>query len=65
MVEKDNSIHEHFESRFNSANACRHQVQNLLSSSFLGKNVKIQKLILPVIADGCETWPLTLGAEHS
>jgi hypothetical protein len=37
-----NSIHEEIKSRLNSRNACCHSVQNLLSSSLLSKNVKIQ-----------------------
>jgi hypothetical protein len=38
-------------------------VQNLSSSSFLSKNIKIKvykAIILPVIWYGCETWSLTL-----
>jgi hypothetical protein len=41
-------------------------VQNLLSSSFLLKNVKIRvyrTIILPVVLYGCETWSLTLREE--
>jgi len=42
-------------------------VQNLLSSSLLSKNLKIKiyrTIILPVVLYGCETWSLTLRAEH-
>jgi hypothetical protein len=42
-------------------------VQNLLSSNFLSKNLKIEihrTLILPVILNGCETWLLTLTEER-
>jgi hypothetical protein len=43
------------------------QTQNLLSSHVLSKNLKIRiymTIILPVILYGCETWSLTLRAEH-
>jgi len=42
-------------------------VQNLLSSSLLSKNTKIQiykTIILPVVLYGCETWSLTLREER-
>jgi hypothetical protein len=42
-------------------------VRNLLSSSFLSKNKKIQIYrtnILPVVLYGCETWSLTLREER-
>jgi hypothetical protein len=42
-------------------------VQNLLSSSFLSKNIKIKvyrTIILPVVFYGCETWSLTRREEH-
>jgi hypothetical protein len=48
-------------SRLKSRNACCHSVQNLLSSSFLSKNIKIEiyrTIILPVVVYGCETWSL-------
>ena len=38
-------------------------MQNLLSSSLLSKNLKIEiyrNIILPVVLYGCETWSLTL-----
>jgi len=41
-------------------------VQNLLSSSFLSKNLKIKiyrTIILPVVLYGCETWSLILREE--
>jgi hypothetical protein len=53
--------------RVNSANACYHLVQNLLSSRLLSKNLKIRiykTIILPVVLYGCETWSLTLRKEH-
>ena len=46
-----NSIQEEIKSRSKSGNACYHSVQNLLSSSLILKNVKIQiyrTIILPV-----------------
>ena len=42
-------------------------MQNLLSSSLLSKNLKIniyRTIILPVVLYGCETWSLTLREEH-
>jgi len=46
-----------------SGNACYHSVQNLLSSTLLSKNIKINicgTIILPVVLYECETWSLTL-----
>jgi hypothetical protein len=46
-----------------SGNACYHSVQNLLSSTLLSKNIKINicgSIILPVVLYGCEIWSLTL-----
>jgi len=62
-----NSIQEEIKSRLKSGNACYHSVQNLLSSSFLSKNLKIKiyrTIILPVVLYGCETWSLTLREER-
>jgi len=42
-------------------------VQNLLSSSFISRNLKIKiyrTIILPVVLYGCETWSLTLREER-
>ena len=42
-------------------------MQNLLSSRFLPKNLKIKiyrTIILPVVLYGCETWSLTLREER-
>ena len=42
-------------------------MQNLLSSSFLPRNLKIKiyrTIILPVVLYGCETWSLTLREER-
>jgi hypothetical protein len=58
-----NSIQEEIKSRSKSGNACYHLMQNLLSSSLLSKNCKIEihkTIILPVVLYGCETWLLTL-----
>jgi len=57
-----NSIQEEIKSRMNSGNACYHSVQNLLSSSLLSKNLKINT-ILPFLLYECETWSLTLREE--
>ena len=43
-------------------------MKNLLSSSLLSKNLKInihRTKILPVVLYGCETWSLTLREERS
>jgi len=58
-----NSVMEEIKSRLKSGNACYRSVQNLLSSSLLSKNIRIniyRAIILPVVFYGCETWSLTL-----
>jgi len=48
-------------------NACYYSVQNLLSSSFLSKQLKIKiyrTIIQPVVLYGCETWSVTLREER-
>ena len=60
------SMQEEIKSRLMSGNACYHTVQNLLSSIWLFKNLKIKIfriIILPVAIYGCETWLLTLKEE--
>jgi hypothetical protein len=55
------------EERLKSGNAWYHSVQNLLSSSFLSKNIKIKiyrTIILLVVLYGCETWSRTLREER-
>ena len=50
-----------------SGNAFCHSVQNLLSTNWLTKNIKIKirtTVILPVVLYGYETWSLTLREEH-
>ena len=62
-----NSIPEEIKSRLRLGNACYHSVQNLLSSRFLPKNLKIKvhrTIILPLVLYGCETWSLTLEEER-
>jgi len=47
--------------------ATSHPVQNLLSSSLLSNNTKIESyrsIILPVVSFGCATWSLTLSEER-
>jgi len=59
--------HVRIESRLKSGNACYHSVENILSSSLLSKNIKIQiyrNIILPVVLYGCETWSLILREER-
>jgi len=55
----ENCIHEESKSRLGSGNACCHLVQNILSSSFLPKDIKIKIYrtpILRVVVCWCETW---------
>jgi len=58
-----NSIQEEIKSRLKSGNACNYSVQNILSSRFVSKHLKLQiyrTIILPVALHGCETWSLIL-----
>ena len=62
-----NYIQKEINSRLKLGNASYHSVQNLLSSSLLSKNLKIEiyrTIILFVVLYGCETWSLTLREEH-
>jgi len=64
---KQNSIQEEIKSRLKSGNACCHSVQNILSSGWLSKNIKItiyRTIILPVVLYGCKTWSPSLREEH-
>jgi len=61
-----NPIQEGMKNRWKSENACYHSVQNLLSSSLLSKNIKINVyriIILPLVLYGCETLSLILREE--
>jgi len=52
-----NSIQEETKSRLKSENVCCHLPQNLFSSSFLSKSIKIKiyrTIILPMLLYGCE-----------
>ena len=63
----ENSIQEEIKRRLKSGNASHHSVQNLSSSSFLSRNIKIKihkNVILPVVSYGCDTWSVTLREEH-
>jgi len=64
-----NSVQEEIKSRLRSGNACYYSVQDLLSSSLLSKNLKIntsiyRTIILLVVLYGFETWSLTLREER-
>jgi hypothetical protein len=62
-----NSIQEQIKCRLKLGNACYYSVQNLLSSSFLSKTLKIKiyrNVIFPLVLYGCETWSLTLREER-
>jgi hypothetical protein len=66
-LKSQNCINEETRSRLNSVNVCYYLVQNLLSSVFLFKNIKIKILkivILPFLLYGCETWSRTLREKH-
>ena len=66
-LKNQNSIQEEIKGKLNSGNACYHSVQNLLSSSLLPKNIKIQihrYIFLPFIFYGWETWSLSLVEER-
>jgi hypothetical protein len=61
-VRKQNSIYYDIKTRLHSDNACYHSVQNLLSTRFLSRNLKIityKTAILSVVLYGCETCSLT------
>jgi hypothetical protein len=61
-----NSIQEEIKDRLKSRNACYHSMQNLLSSTLLPQNSKIEiysTIILPLVLYGCETWSFTLRDE--
>jgi hypothetical protein len=62
-----NSIREEIKSRLKLGNACYHLVQNLLSFSFLFKNVEIKTyrtIIFPVVLYECGIWSLILEEER-
>jgi len=57
------SILEEFKRRLKSGNVCYHSVQNLLPSTLLPNNLKINidsNIILPVVLCGDETWFLIM-----
>ena len=59
--------HEEIKSRLQSGNACYHLVQNLLSSSLLANNIKVEiyrTTVLSVFLYGRETWCFTLRERH-
>ena len=60
-------IHDKIKSRLKSRNTCYLSVKNLLSSSFLSKNLKIKiytTISLLVVLYGCETWSFKLREER-
>ena len=63
-----NSVAEEIKIRLRSGSDCYHSVQNLLSSRWLSKNLKIKiyrTVFLPVVLYGCGTWSLTLQEERN
>jgi hypothetical protein len=59
-----NSIHEGIKSRLKSENTCSHLLQNLLSTSLLSENIKIEiytTIILPAVLYVCESGCSHLG----
>jgi hypothetical protein len=68
ILTNQNSIQEEIKSSWKSRNACYHWVLNLLYSSLLSKNTKIndyRTIVLPVVLYGCETRLVTLREERS
>jgi len=66
-VTNQNCILQEIKSRWTLGYSCYSFVQNLLSSSFLSKNLQIKMyktMILPIILYGHETWYLTLRGER-
>jgi len=66
-ITNQNSIQEEIKSRMNSGNVCYYLAQNLLSSRWLPKNLKIKisrTIILSVVLYGCESWSLTMREER-
>ena len=62
-----NSFHEEIKCRLQSGNTFYYVVQNLLSSSLLSKNIKVQIygiITLPFVLYGCDTWSPTVSEEH-
>jgi hypothetical protein len=63
-----NTFRGEIKSRLNSGIVCCYSAQDLLSCSFLSKNIRIdmyKNIILPVVLCGCETWSLTLREKSS
>jgi hypothetical protein len=58
-----NDIHDEIKGRLHSGNACYHSVQDLLSSRFVSRNLKIKiykTVILPVVLYECAKLGLSL-----
>jgi len=67
ILTNQNSIQEEIKNRLKAGNACYNSMQNLLSSIFILKNIKIKiyrTIILPVVLYGIETWSLTWRKER-
>jgi hypothetical protein len=66
-LKNPNSFQEEIKNRLKSENVCSQSVQNLLFSSLLFKNLRIEiyrNIILHVVLYGYETWSLTLREER-
>ena len=64
---KSKFIHGEIKNRLKSGNTCYNLVQNLMSSSLLSKNLKIEtyrSVILLVVLCGYEAWSVTLREEQ-
>jgi len=62
-----NCLQEEVKRRMKSGNVCYHSMQNVLSFSFISKNLKnmiYRTIILPIGLNGCETWSLTKREEY-
>jgi hypothetical protein len=67
ILTNQNLIEDEIKMKRNSAKACYHSVQNLLSSRLLLKSAKMRMhkiIILPVVLFEFQTWSLTSKAEH-
>ena len=67
LLTYQNFVHEEIKNRLKSRNVRCHSVENLMSSSFLSKNIKVKihrTIILPVVLCECENWPLILSEDR-
>jgi hypothetical protein len=66
-LKNQNNIHNEIKRRLRSGNAGSYSLQNILFSRLISKTISIKihkSVILPLVLNGCETWPVTLREEH-